>query len=141
MSTTLSALKVTPGVTSALVLERENLATQLQTQIGCDIFDVVHLEDGIDVFVDDEGLLVARPALNVALTVLAHQLGSQAVLFGTGIVLGGDDASGETLGLTEAQRERVLGAIMQKPSPEVLEKLCESLSPFPGVVQLLGLSA
>lgn len=137
MSTPLHGLLISAGQTRPVTLDSADVSTQLADLIGCDLFDVVHLEDGIDVYVDDEGLLVARPVLNLALTVLAHALGTPAVLFGTGVVLGGDDETGDTLGLTSTQRDRVLGAMRQQPSTEVLEGLCESLAPFPSVVQLL----
>lgn len=141
MSTPLHGLLISAGQTRPVTLDAAGVSTQLADLIGCDLFDVVHLADGIDVYVDDEGLLVARPVLNLALTVLAHALGTPAVLFGTGVVLGGDDETGDTLGLTVAQRDRVLGAMRQKPSTDVMNELCESLAPFPNVVQLLRRSA
>lgn len=141
MSTPLHGICISAGRTSPVSLDATNLPGQLSELIGCDLFDVVHLEHGIDIYVDDEGLLVARPVLNLALTVLAHALGTPAVLFGTGVVLGGDDETGDTLGLTSVQRDLVLGAMGQQPSPEVMNQLCESLAPFPNVVQLLRQSA
>lgn len=141
MSAPLHGLLITAGQTQPVSLDPDNVATQLATLIDCDLFDVVHLEDGIDIYVDDEGLLVARPVLNLALTVVAHVLGTPAVLFGNGVVLGGDDDTGDTLGLTSAQRQRVLDAMRQKPSPEVLDTLCESLAPFPEIALMVRQSA
>ena len=43
--------------------------------IGCRTFDVISLEDRIDLWVDDEGLLQAEPVLNLPATILAHALG------------------------------------------------------------------
>lgn len=141
MSTPLHGLLISACQTRPVSLDPDDIAGQLARLIDCDIFDVVHLEDGIDVFVDDEGLLVERPVLNLALTVIAHALGTPAVLFGTGVVLGGDDDTGDTLGLTGAQRQKVLDAMRQKPSTEVMNRLCESLAPFPGLVQMFKQSA
>lgn len=141
MSALLHGLLISAGQTRPISLDPENVGAQLARLIDCDIFTVAHLDDGIDIFVDDEGLLVARPQLNLALTVVAHALGSPQVLFGNGVVLGGNDETGDTLGLTMAQRQRVLDAMRQKPSIDVLNSLCESLSPFPGVVHLLKMSA
>lgn len=141
MSALLHGLLISAGQTRPISLDKGNVSTQLGELIGCNLFDVVHLEYGIDVYVDDEGLLVERPVLNLALTVLAHALGTPAVLFGNGVVLGGDDDTGDTLGLTGEQRQRVLDAMRTKPTTGVLNELCESLAPFPNVVQLLRRSA
>lgn len=141
MSALLHGLLISPGSTRPVSLDTHDVSTQLTELIGCNLFDVVHLEDGIDVYVDDEGLLIERPVLNLALTVLAHALGTPAVLFGNGVVLGGDAETGDTLGLTRAQRQRVLDTMRQKPSTEVLNELCESLALFPNVVRLLRQSA
>lgn len=131
MSALLHGLLISSDQTRPITIDADNVGTQLARLIDCDIFDVVHLDDGIDIFVDDEGLLVDRPQLNLALTVVAHALGSPQVLFGNGVALGGDDETGNTLGLTTVQRQRVLDAMRQKPSAEVLSRLCESLSPSP----------
>lgn len=141
MSTPLHGLLISAGQTRPVSLEPDDIAGQLSRLIDCNIFDVVHLEDGIDIFLDDEGLLVERPVLNLALTVIAHAFGTPAVLFGTGVILAGDDETGDTLGLTGAQRQKVLDAMRQKPGTEVMSSLCESLAPFPALVQMLRQSA
>ncbi|EYT56581.1 hypothetical protein H490_0101595 [Leucobacter sp. UCD-THU] len=138
MSTsTLNAILITPGRTRPVSIPVLEVGERIRYLIGCDVFDVVGLEEGIDLFVDDEGLLEEQPELNLAATVVAHQLGAQSVLFGSVVAVGVDAESGETVGLTAEQMRRVLDAMRTKPSREVLERLCESLAPFESVVQLL----
>ena len=75
--------------------------------VGCDVFDVVGLPDGIDVFVDDEGLYRAEynPVLSeMVREKLAAPIGYR--LHGTGVFLGSND-DGDTLSLTVRQRATV----------------------------------
>ncbi|MBF4577481.1 DUF3846 domain-containing protein [Frondihabitans sp. VKM Ac-2883] len=78
--------------------------------IGCDVFDVVGLPDGIDVFVDDEGLYRAEhnPVLS---EMVRHSLDAPLDyrLHGAGLFLGSND-EGDTLALTPAQRATVAAA-------------------------------
>jgi hypothetical protein len=78
--------------------------------VGCDVFDVVGLPDGIDVFVDDEGLYRAEynPVLSeMVREKLGAPLGYR--LHGTGVFLGSND-DGDTLSLTPAQRGLIAGS-------------------------------
>lgn len=75
--------------------------------VECDVFDVVGLPDGIDVFVDDEGLYRAEynPVLSeMVRDKLAVPIGYR--LHGTGVFLGYND-DGDTLSLTVGQRATV----------------------------------
>ena len=77
----------------------------MRESIGCDNFDVVGLEDDIDLFVDDEGAINGSP-LNLCLSIVAHTLGTPAVLFGNAVALGCDPKAGESISLTDAVRHR-----------------------------------
>lgn len=133
--TPIKGLLITAGQTRDIIIETKDTVTAIAGAIGCEVFTVVGLQDGIDVYVDDEGLINGSE-LNLALTVVAHRLGCPAVLFGNGLVVSVDD-EGETVSLTDAQRKVVLEAMSSKPDAETIDRLCESLSPLPGVVELL----
>lgn len=137
-STPIHALLITPTHAEAATLDCDDTVSALHAAIGCDTFTVVSLRDEIDVYVDDEGLVNGSP-LNLPLTVLAHQLGTAAVLFGTGVVVSIDTA-GETVSLNDHQRRTVLDALTTKPDPATFEALCTSLAPLPEVVALLRAS-
>lgn len=131
----ITGLLITAGETREITIDSTDTVTAIAGAIGCEVFTVVGLQDGIDVYVDDEGLINGS-SLNLALTIVAHRLGSPAVLFGNGLVVSVDD-NGETVSLTEQQRALVLEAMSSKPDTETIDLLCESLSPLPGVVELL----
>ena len=81
----------------------------LQAAVGAALFDIVGLPDGIDVFVDDEGLYTA--SYNRVLSAMVGYLrGSRAEyrLHGAGEFLSTD--TGDTLALTRAQRVTVAAA-------------------------------
>lgn len=67
-------------------------------------------------FVDDEGLVNGSP-LNLILTVLAHQLGAPAALFGSGVVVSVDDEGNAVDLSSDAQRRLVTQALATKPDP------------------------
>lgn len=136
--TPITGLLIGAGRTREITIESEDRVTAIAESIGCDVFTVVGLQDAIDIYVDDEGLINGSP-LNLALTILANRLGCPTVLFGNGLVVS-VDGDGETVSLSESQRETVLAALTGKPDPETVERLCESLSPLPGVVQMLRAS-
>lgn len=131
----IKGLLITAGQTRDTVIDSRDTVTAIATAIGCEVFTVVGLRDGIDVYVDDEGMINGSE-LNLALTILVHRLGLPAVLFGNGLVVSVND-EGETVSLSQAQRTTVLEALSSKPDPQTIDQLCESLSPLPGVVELL----
>ena len=67
---------------------------------------------------------------------LAHLLGSRTVIFGTAIAVSVNDG-GETIGLTDHQLVSIQTGLAQKPDELTIEKLVESLSPFPTIVSML----
>ncbi|UFU15909.1 DUF3846 domain-containing protein (plasmid) [Curtobacterium sp. C1] len=82
----------------------------LNQVIGSDLFDVVGLPHGIDVFVDDEGLYRAEHSPVLSETV--RRIGAFPTgyrLHGAGVFVGVDD-DGDTVALTPAQRAQVTTA-------------------------------
>lgn len=114
MTTTRStnrALQIQP---TGLLLEQDipaDSGESIRELIGCRTFDVISLQDRIDLWVDDEGLLQAEPVLNLPATILAHALRVQTAIFGTAVALSVDGTTGETLGLTDRQVTRIRGAL------------------------------
>jgi len=108
----------------------------LDESLGCDNFDVVGLEDDIDLFVDDEGAINGSP-LNLRATLIAHVLGTPAVLFGNAVALGCDPTTGDSISLTDTQVHRLTAAIAARPTPDVIDQLAEGLTAFPGIVAML----
>ncbi|MDJ0379085.1 DUF3846 domain-containing protein [Cryobacterium sp. PH31-L1] len=132
----LHGLRITLDEMESICVDRMHTVTSLQQSIACDTFDVVRLDHDIDLFVDDEGAINGSP-LNLALTIIAHALGTPAVLFGNAIALGCDPNTGDSLSLTAEQVVRLTAAIASKPSPELIDRLAESLAPLPEIVELL----
>ena len=83
----------------------------LQQAVGAALFDIVGLPDSIDVFVDDEGLYTASYN-RVLSAIVGHLRGGPAEyrLHGAGVFLATDETTGDTLGLTRAQRVTVATA-------------------------------
>lgn len=98
----------------------------IRDAIGCDRFDVISLEHGIDLWVDDEGLLVEQPQLNLPATVLAHALGAATAVFGTAVVLSVEPETGESQGLSDAQLHRVLQALAE-PGQEATTAVAKTI--------------
>lgn len=136
MTSTIPGILITAGTTSHIALPSKNTGESIRAAIGCRTFDVVHLGDGMDVFVDDEGAINGSP-LNLALTIVAHRFGVPAVLFGSGVVVGTDNTNGDTIGLTQQQQRQIAEAMNSKPDSDTIDRLCESLAPLPGIVALL----
>ncbi|WP_104129583.1 DUF3846 domain-containing protein [Cryobacterium sp. N21] len=136
MTTTIRSIQINPTETiTTLDVNEASIGADITAAIGCRMFDVVGLEDEIDLFVDDEGLINGS-TLNLPATVLAHRLGRPTVIFGTAIAVS-VTADGETVGLTDPQLARIQQALAQKPDAETVDALVESLSPFSTVVSML----
>ena len=134
--TSIRTIEIHPhGTILTTTMPEENLGDTLCRTIDCRVFDVVALENGIDLFVDDEGLMDASP-LNLCATVLAHQLGSGAAIFGIAVAAS-VDAGGTTVGLSDVQVTRIATAMNQRPDAATVDRLAETLAPFPGIVHLL----
>ncbi|GEM_PF-6807460 len=136
MTTTIRSVKINPTETiTTLNLYENSIGADICAAIGCRMFDVVGLENDIDLFVDDEGLINGS-TLNLPATVLAHLLGRRTVVFGTAIAVG-VTPDGETIGLSDNQLARIQKAFEHKPDVGTVNTLVESLSPFPTVVSML----
>lgn len=108
----------------------------IRERIGCRAFDVVGLDHELDMFVDDEGAINGSP-LNLAATIVAHVLGTTAMIFGTVAIFGVDQRHGDTVSLTDLQIARVLRVMRSKPDTATIDRLCQSLALLPSVVALL----
>lgn len=79
----------------------------LYAAIGCRAFDLVRLEDGIDMWVDDEGAINGSD-VNLAASIIANRLGKPGtVLFGS-VVLAAGNEDGDTVGLSDEQAAAIL---------------------------------
>lgn len=136
MSTTLTGVRISDRQVETVTISRKDTVTELQQAIGARWFDVVRLDHGIDLYVDDEGAINGS-TLNLPATIIAHTLGTPAALFGTAIALGVDNTSGESLTLSDEQTQLIVHALARRPDPTTVERLCETLSPLPRIVDLI----
>lgn len=87
-------------------LRRENgyLLNSMYNLLGCRSVDVIRLTDNIDLWVDDEGMLVSDPQVNTVLMNITYAFGhGYQPLYGAGLFLSVDSKSGETVSLTAEQ--------------------------------------
>ena len=118
------------------LIDAARIVAALDESVGCNNFDVVGLEEDIDLFVDDEGALNGS-RLNLRATIIAHVLGKPAVLFGNAVALGCDPNTGESISLTDAQVHRLTAGNATRPAPIIIDQLAVGLSAFPGLVAML----
>lgn len=74
---------------------------------GC--VDVVALSEDLDMWVNDEGLLIGLPVNVLATGVAALHGRTHQAYVGTAVFTGGADADGETLALSEEQVQLLIG--------------------------------
>lgn len=129
------AIRITPSAMTDFPIIGPTLDA-LYAGIGCHTVDVISLTGGIDLWVDDEGMINGSP-LNLPVTIICHVLGVRTAIFGTGIFLAVDTDDGETASLTEEQADTVRNAIRTRPSREVLGELLTTLDAIPGIHELL----
>jgi hypothetical protein len=130
------AIRITDAHIEPTFISRTKTVTAIQKAVGCDHFDLVPLDHGIDLYVDDEGAINGSP-LNLKLTIMAHILGVPTVLFGNGIMLGGSDDNGDTVSLTSKQVLQIAEAMTRRLDLALIEQLAQSLGPLPQVVEYL----
>ena len=118
------------------LIDSARIVEALDESVGCNNFDVVGLEEDIDLFVDDDGALNGS-RLNLRATIIAHVLGKPAVLFGNAVALGCDPNTGESISLTDAQGHRLTSGIATRPAPIIIDQLAVGLSAFPRLVAML----
>ena len=109
----------------------------IQACLGGHTFDVVGCRDGIDLYVDDEGMINGSP-FNLPLTIIAHTLGSPAALFGDALALS-CDKEGNTRALTDEQVQAITNAISSKPSPEVVDAVVATLDVHPAFATIVAM--
>ena len=117
-------------------LDPARIVEALEESLGCNNFDVVGLEDDIDLYVDDEGALNGS-RLNLRATIIAHLLGTPAVLHGRAVALGCDPNTGESISLTDTQVNLLTTAITTRPTPAIIDQLAVGLTAFPGIIAML----
>ncbi|MFD7011168.1 DUF3846 domain-containing protein [Rhodococcus jostii] len=114
--TTVIAQAVQIGVDGCLEVidlgARESTGAALRSAIGCCWFDVVRLTDELDMWIDDEGAIVADAEVNLMATAIARAHGAIWQPFCGVVVFAAHDGNGATVGLSDAQRDALLtGAV------------------------------
>lgn len=107
-----------------------SLLRALYREMNCSIVEVVHLDDTLEMWCDEEGspLLKSDAIVNFAATVIARHFGFAGQdYWGTVVFTGGVDDDGETLGLGEAEATQLASWIEQVRSwfPEGAEPSSE----------------
>ena len=124
------------GSHSDVDLDDTRMLDELNRVVECRIFDIVSLDHGIDVVVDDEGMLQPHPQLNLALTIIIHALGGRTAICGNGILVGSTD-EGETVSLTDEQRAIINRVFDHGVDKEVTAAIHHTLSPVPHAIDLV----
>ena len=137
----LVAYRVFPDGGEFLGINTQGTVTSLQSNIVCDHFDVLALNSGIDMFVDDEGSINGSP-LNFFATYVAHTFGIPAVLFGNAVMLGINPDTGDSISLTEAQLDAIVAALNDcldgGPDTDTMSRVFASMGPNPDIHEMLG---
>jgi hypothetical protein len=99
------ALAVPPeGPVWSVVLDDAAVLAGLYAAIGCDRVDVVSLAGDVDMWLDDEGLLVAEPVFNPRATFIAERFGVDDQPYcGVAVFTGGVGSDGRTESLSTAR--------------------------------------
>ena len=87
-------------------LRQDNGSTlnSLYHYLDCRAVDVIRLTDSIDLWVDDEAMLVSEPQVNTVLTNITIAFGHYfQPIHGAGLFLSGNDKTGATETLTPEQ--------------------------------------
>jgi hypothetical protein len=134
--TNLTGVRISDRHVETITISKTDTVTGIQQAIDARWFDVVSLDHNIDLYVDDEGAINGS-TLNLPATIIAHTLGTPAALFGTAIALGINNETGESVSLTDEQTQHIVHALARKPDAATVEKLCETLSPIPQIVDLI----
>lgn len=69
---------------------------ELYRLIDCRNVDVISLTATIDMWVDDEGLIVGEPEPNYVASGIMHRLGREGLIFGNVVFSGGPNADGDS---------------------------------------------
>ncbi|MDH6293177.1 DUF3846 domain-containing protein [Rhodococcus opacus] len=91
----------------------ESTGAAIRAAIGCRWFDVVRLGPDLDMWIDDEGAVLADAQVNVVATAIARVHGAIWQPFWGVAVFAAHDRDGETVGLSERVKDALLsGAIL-----------------------------
>jgi hypothetical protein len=104
------AVKIdTEGVATVVDLG-ENTLKGFYEHIGCQWVDVVRLDPdkGFDMWIDDEGAVVAEPVVNVVATGIARQHGFDWQPYYGTVVFAASNDEGDTIDLPEEHRTLLL---------------------------------
>lgn len=83
--------------------EGRDVGAALRAALECSTFDVVRLAPGLDMWIDDDGLCVADPAINRVATRIARSYGLRWQPYAGTAVFTSNDGEGETQSLSENQ--------------------------------------
>lgn len=95
------------------VTDERGAGRLLREQIGCSLFDVIALDDGVDMWVDDEAIVgidlgdraALSEAVNVVASWIANRMGRPGPVFGAVVITALDGE--RTAALTTDQLDRV----------------------------------
>jgi hypothetical protein len=132
-TTNITGIRISDRNAETITIRKTDTVNEIQQAIGARWFDVVSLNHHIDLYVDDEGAINGS-TLNLPATIIAHTLGTPAALFGTVVVLGIDNETGESVSLTDEQAQHILHALARQPDVATIDRLCETLSPIVQIV-------
>jgi hypothetical protein len=134
MSTTnLTGIRISERDAETIIIRKTDTVTEIRQAIDARWFDVVSLDHNIDLYVDDEGAINGS-TLNLPATLIAHTLGRPAAVFGTVVVLGINNETGESVSLTDEQAQHILHGLARRPDVATIDRLCETLGPIVQVV-------
>ncbi len=88
--------------------EERGVGAGLRAALDCRMFGVVRIGSGLDMWIDEEGLLVGEPVVNRVATLIAKAHGFVWQRYVGAVVFTSVDDEGETLSLREGQVEALL---------------------------------
>ncbi|MGB7237816.1 MAG: hypothetical protein WBD41_17800 [Rhodococcus sp. (in: high G+C Gram-positive bacteria)] len=94
------------GRGAVLMLPRESdggVGTGLRAVLECRWFDVVRCSDRLDMWIDDEGLIVGDPVMNEVATRIASFYGLSWQKYAGRVVFASNTTEGATVGLSDGQ--------------------------------------
>lgn len=94
----------------------ESTGAAIRSAIGCRWFDVVRLTEELDMWVDDEGAIVADAEVNLVATAIARAYGAIWQPFCGVVVFAAHDGNGATVGLSDAQKDALLTGAVFAPT-------------------------
>jgi len=107
MNKTVKAVRIdTNGTATAIELEgteADGVGAALREALDCRTFDLVRLGAGLDMWIDDEGMLLGEPVVNRVATLIARAHGFVWQPYVGAVVFTSVDDEGETQSLREQQ--------------------------------------